>query len=303
MKKFSFFFAMFVSLAASATVTVTPISADYATKKVTFKVSWTNTPQAPYNNRVWIWIDYCPITGTQPAAAFSPASISTAPTLSGVGSINYSASNTRGFFIVGSTTNAGATVTATLSNAPAGKFNWCVYGSDYPPNAKITKATTTNGTYTLHGTPPFIIDGTYTTSANSYTGVLITSITDKTNCPGIITVPQYASTYTGCGVWVELVNNTSVILYGSVSNTVCTNRYGSGWRIPTPAEMVCICNNRLKLENPIITTYDVDQNKYHYSYWASTSGQRMNLEDGTNCTYGYCNWSGCGATIRCVRSM
>jgi hypothetical protein len=66
MKKFSFLFAMLTSVAASATVTVTPLSTDYAAKKVTFKVEWTNTPTAPYNNRVWIWIDFCPVNGVTP---------------------------------------------------------------------------------------------------------------------------------------------------------------------------------------------------------------------------------------------
>ncbi|MDR2358361.1 MAG: hypothetical protein LBD87_00990, partial [Prevotellaceae bacterium] len=76
MKKIFFLFAMLVSVAASAAVTVTPISTDYAAKKVTFSVSWTNTPTAPYNNRVWIWIDFCPVSGTTPANSFSTATIS-----------------------------------------------------------------------------------------------------------------------------------------------------------------------------------------------------------------------------------
>ncbi|MDR2359604.1 MAG: hypothetical protein LBD87_07405, partial [Prevotellaceae bacterium] len=61
MKKLSFLSAMLASVAASATVTVTPLSTDYAAKKVTFSVSWTNSPTAPYNNRVWVWVDLCPV--------------------------------------------------------------------------------------------------------------------------------------------------------------------------------------------------------------------------------------------------
>jgi hypothetical protein len=46
-----FFFAMLACVTASTTVTVTPISADYATQEVTFKMSWTNTPQAVFYYR------------------------------------------------------------------------------------------------------------------------------------------------------------------------------------------------------------------------------------------------------------
>jgi uncharacterized protein (TIGR02145 family) len=160
-----------------ATVTVTPISADYANQKVTFKVAWNS---APYNNRVWIWIDFCPISDITPGS-FSPATITGATITSGSGSI--SGLTGRGFFITGSTTNSGTTITATLNPVPAGKFNWCAYGSDYPPNATIN-----NGTYTLKGTSPFVVNGTTTLGAGvkTYSGGCITSLTDATGCPGII---------------------------------------------------------------------------------------------------------------------
>ncbi|MDR3132625.1 MAG: hypothetical protein LBU42_01205, partial [Prevotellaceae bacterium] len=67
MKKISFLLAMLASVAASAIVTVTPISTNYTVPPtVTFKVEWTNTPTAPYNSRVWVWVDFCSITGTTP---------------------------------------------------------------------------------------------------------------------------------------------------------------------------------------------------------------------------------------------
>ncbi|MDR2358980.1 MAG: hypothetical protein LBD87_04155, partial [Prevotellaceae bacterium] len=110
----------------------------YAAKKVTFSVSWTNSPTAPYNNRVWVWVDLCPVTGTSPGT-FAKAVISSPS--AAAGSIATVSGNTRGFYI---TTNP-STVTATLSNA-TGKFNWCAYGSNYPPNATMN-----NGTYTLKG--------------------------------------------------------------------------------------------------------------------------------------------------------
>jgi hypothetical protein len=186
MKKIFFLFAIFASVAASATVTVTPLGTDYAAKKVTFKVAWTNSPNAPYNNRVWIWIDFCPVSGVTPQS-FSTATI-TNPTRSGNGTIT--GLNGRGFFIEYNTTNSGTTVTATLSNAPAGQFNWCAYGSDYPPNVLAN----TNGSYTLAGTPPFKLvtaNGATTQTVNEKTfatsAITITpaTITDATGYPGL----------------------------------------------------------------------------------------------------------------------
>jgi hypothetical protein len=177
MKKLFFLFSMLTSITASAIATVTPISADYANQKVTFKVEWNS---APYNNRVWIWIDFCSICDITPGS-FSPATITGATITSGSGSIN--GLTGRGFFITGSTTNSGTTITATLHPVPAEKFNWCAYGSDYPPNATMN-----NGTYTLKGSSPFIINGTTTLGAGvkSFSGTCITALTDATGCPGVI---------------------------------------------------------------------------------------------------------------------
>jgi hypothetical protein len=240
MKKLLFFFAMLASVAASATVTVTPISTDYVAKKVTFKVAWTSTPSAPYNNRVWIWIDFCPVTGTQPAATFSPATI-TSPTKTG-GNGTITGLNGRGFFIVHAATNAGTTVTATLSNA-SGKFNWCAYGSDYPPNA----ASYTSNTYTLKGTQPFIINGT-TVNNNKFSGASITSLTDATGYPGCIGRDGAVSTLSCCtgltavgGYCRDLVaddasvaDDLEVKKNDIKGNFSCTNHNCPlGWRPPT----------------------------------------------------------------------
>jgi hypothetical protein len=121
--KLFFLPAMLVSVAASATVTVTPLSTDYSTNKVTFKVSWSG---AAANNRVWVWVDFCSVAGTTPGA-FAPATISPVSVAGG----SYDGQDGRGLYIYGNP----STVTATLGNA-SGKFNWCAYASDYPPNAK-----------------------------------------------------------------------------------------------------------------------------------------------------------------------
>ncbi|MDR3133368.1 MAG: hypothetical protein LBU42_05015 [Prevotellaceae bacterium] len=200
MKKIFFLLAMLASVAASATVTVTPLSTDYSENKVTFKVEWTNTPSAPYNNRVWVWIDFYPVTGATPANSFSTATISNLAKTGGNGTItNVTA---RGFFIEYAATNTGATVTATLSNA-SGKFNWCAYGSDYPPNVLAN----TSSSYTLAGTPPFKLIASNGTTEQTVTGMIIATsavtftpatITDATGYPGLW------CPYTGSDLYMDI---------------------------------------------------------------------------------------------------
>jgi hypothetical protein len=86
--------------------------------------------------------------------------------------------NGRGFFVTASP----STVTATLTNA-TGRFNWCAYGSDYPPNAVES-----GGVYTLRGTPPFVLttaSGTAEVNTKTYSGAAITALTDATGYPGV----------------------------------------------------------------------------------------------------------------------
>jgi hypothetical protein len=186
MKKLFFLLAMLAGIAASATVTVTPIGTDFTTQKVTFKVEYS----AAANNRAWVWIDLCPVSGVTPAT-FQTAVISAVSTTGG--SVDAASLNGRGFYV----TISPSTVTATLSNA-TGKFNWCAHGSDYPPNV-----TASNGTYTLRGTPPFtlkdaggatqIVQGK-TIPASSLTIVPIT-MTDATGCP------SYFCNYVGADLY------------------------------------------------------------------------------------------------------
>jgi uncharacterized protein (TIGR02145 family) len=113
---------------------------------------------------------------------FDPAVISAASATSG--SVLYTATNTRGFFV----TSSPATVTATLSNV-SGRFSCCAYGSDTPPSATVD-----NETYTFKGTPPFTLtdaDGTTTQTVTENTvpasALTITPVilTDETGYPNI----------------------------------------------------------------------------------------------------------------------
>ncbi|MDR3133997.1 MAG: hypothetical protein LBU42_08280 [Prevotellaceae bacterium] len=184
MKKIFFLLTMLASVAASATVTVTPLTTDYVNGKVTFSVSWTG---APANNRVWVWVDLSPGTNISPGT-FAKAVISAASATAG--SILTVSDNTRGFYV---TVNP-STVTATLGNAPNApeQFSWCAYGSDYPPNF-----TYVDGVFILKGTPPFEIKAangnTQTTSKTTLPvpelALIPHSMTDETGCPGVVKYP------------------------------------------------------------------------------------------------------------------
>ncbi|MDR3134277.1 MAG: hypothetical protein LBU42_09730 [Prevotellaceae bacterium] len=169
----SLFFPLWGIGGLFAQATVTPISVDYDRHEVKFRIAWNAATAA--NNRVWVFVDLCPVAKTAPGT-FAKAVISGATATAG--SIDPASLNGRGFYV---TTNP-STVTASLSNA-TGKFNWCAYGSDYPPNAKYDGS----GGYTLRGTPPFIVttsSGTTEVNATTYSGGEITALTDATGCPG-----------------------------------------------------------------------------------------------------------------------
>ncbi len=167
-KLFFLLFAACSILAAHAQscVNVRQISTNYGTKQITFDLTWGTCNNTNHLYRVWVFVDYQPVTGLI-KGAWSRAAIAN----SNVGTLH----NNSGVWVTGS---AGATqrVTLTLNVSPT-QFNWCAYATDCPPNAVKS-----NGTYTLKGSLPFIINGTTTISAKTYTGN-ISTITDATNNP------------------------------------------------------------------------------------------------------------------------
>ncbi|MDR2362240.1 MAG: hypothetical protein LBD91_05865, partial [Prevotellaceae bacterium] len=109
----------------------------------------------------------------------------TNPSATASGTVIAGSLNGRGFYLRGTLTPTfSSTVTVALSGLNAGeKFNWCAYVTDYPPNA-----TEGAGHYELHGTTPFVVNGdTLGAGVRAYTGC-ITSLTDRTGCPGLIPV-------------------------------------------------------------------------------------------------------------------
>ena len=199
MKKILFLFAMLASMAASAQshINIEMLSATYtASPAVKFHVSWSSIPAVTgqtHNAKVWVWIDFLKINAdnTTSGNTWTRAEITTTPavTSSPTSTAALDASANKGFWLNGVTGSYSATVTATFANVPANtKFNWCAYTSDCPPFVIAN-----NGTYTLQGTPPFVLkaaDGTTQTveggilPASSLTVAAVT-LTDKTGCPGI----------------------------------------------------------------------------------------------------------------------
>ncbi|MDR3133697.1 MAG: hypothetical protein LBU42_06700 [Prevotellaceae bacterium] len=174
MKTILFFFALLAGITASANVYITPLSTDYINKTVTFRVEWTGDVA---NNRVWVFVDLCPVDGTT-SGSFTKAVISGATHTAG--GIDASTLPGRGFYVTANLT----TVSVTLSNA-VGQFNWCAYGSDFPPNAKDDGS----GGYILRGSLPFTItttSGAVEVPTYGYTGGVVTALTDATGEPGIL---------------------------------------------------------------------------------------------------------------------
>ncbi|MDR3132587.1 MAG: hypothetical protein LBU42_01005 [Prevotellaceae bacterium] len=178
MKKlfFSLFFPLWGAGGLFAQATVTPVSVDYDRQEVTFHVAWNAATAA--NNRVWVWVDFCSVAGATPGT-FAKADIGGATVTAG----SIVEKNTRGFYVT-ATPN---TVTVKLNNA-SGQFNWCAYGSDYPPNILDY----IGGTYTLRGTPPFTLKDANgntqevagTTITQSSLSITPITMTDETGCPG-----------------------------------------------------------------------------------------------------------------------
>ena len=195
------FFLMFIGVAASAQVTnVEPVSADYTNKTVSFRVWWNaGSRDATHLSKVWVWVDYTTVNSNNTTSG-NTWTRATVGTISG-GVTSYDGSNRQGFWLEGNTsTNYSATLTVQLTNVPA-KFNWCAYGSDFPPNV-----TASGGTYTLHGTPPFTLiaaNGTATqtvaatTIATSAVTVTPVTLTDQTGCPGVFCI------YSGSDLYID----------------------------------------------------------------------------------------------------
>jgi hypothetical protein len=177
-------------LSAGTHVTrVTAFDADFdaTPPTVTFSVSWeAGTRNCRHRDTVWVFVDYQPSGG----GAWQRAPIGALPahTLTAGGDVALEPGNDRGFWLYGNGSGGSysATLTVAVTNADAlPRFSWCAYASDYPPNAIAQPA---GGGYSLHGTPPFLINSgsIREPSRTLAAGTCITDLTDSTGCPGFV---------------------------------------------------------------------------------------------------------------------
>jgi hypothetical protein len=186
---------------------ITPISATYTSSPVIkLKVSWTGARTYRHNIKVWVFVDYRKIENNAPVENWTRAAVSGTPTVNSTPTSTTAtlvSGNDNGFWLNGVDGDYSATVTATLSGVPA-QFNWCAYATDYPPNV-VPHSTSS---YTLRGSPPFVINGdTLPVNQTTYSGT-ITSFTDATGAPGLFPAALNEKP-NGMGCVAGLVENTS----------------------------------------------------------------------------------------------
>jgi uncharacterized protein (TIGR02145 family) len=199
MKKLYFFLLLPLwmgNLSSAYTQSVKLIGADFATSAVTFTVDVGAAP------RIWVFVGYT--TDPSPTSAIMSRATFTPPVSAGT-----LAAENRGFWLENN-----ATVTATLSGVSGSRFSWCAYAVDAPPNA----VSQPDGSYQLHGTPPFTINGDITEYSNTFgPGTCIESITDFTYNPAGHIIPLYS-------VSVGAINDADVAtLVGHAPATNPTN--------------------------------------------------------------------------------
>jgi hypothetical protein len=166
---------------------------------------------------IWLFVDYQPVASNGSLGAWTPATLS-APAASAPATVVTGSLNGRGFYLRGTLDPAfSATVSVTLAGpTPGSTFNWCAYASDYPPNATIG-----SGAYDLHGTPPFIINGSTTEPTRQYAGC-ITSLTDATSCPGLIPAAPEVAVINLPTITLTSANNSQTV---TVDNAITQIQY------------------------------------------------------------------------------
>ncbi len=201
MRKIFFIAVMLLSMSVTAqqrTFTKS-VNVNYATKQVTFKISWAAGSRgvsgaSTYHSKVWVWVDYQEVQNNNPYGDWKRADIDLSKLPA---NCTADGTNTKGFWYQGQATAAqDATITITLTGVPP-QFKWCAFASDCPPSVVIN----TNQDGSFKGTSPFTL--TYTDGTMGMVnlkgnvripdGKPVQSIRDATTCPGSISY-----TYTGC---------------------------------------------------------------------------------------------------------
>ncbi len=263
---FAFMLLGIVATAQQRTFTKS-VSANYATRQVTFNISWAAGSRGTYtgkvyNSKVWVLVDYQEIQNGTLAGSWKRADIDLTKLPA---NCTADGTNAKGFWYQGqATAEQNATVTVTLKNVPA-QFNWCAFASDCPPQAVYNGGSS----FTFKGTAPFYVTyenespTTVTTKSYSSLDKNVIAMTDATGCPagckmrnqavsegaccsGLTLVGGYCRdlvadnvlSYTGCGF--EVKNKPTETSFWSESLCDAT----SGWHLPTNAQLQCMWSNR-----------------------------------------------------------
>jgi uncharacterized protein (TIGR02145 family) len=183
-----------VAAAQNPVVKVRAVGATYgASPEVTFEVAWAAAPDGIHHlPDVWLFIDYRVVEAGSATGPWLPASITAvAPPSAGTLSFPVPLPG-RGFYLAGNPAGAfAATLTVALDVPQNKRFNWCVYASDYPPNAIEN-----DGFYTLRGSPPFTVGGQTLPAGVRTVSGCIASLSDATGCPGLLPVRPAVTSFT-----------------------------------------------------------------------------------------------------------
>jgi hypothetical protein len=326
MKKFllSMMLCVPVALAAQSNgVAISGLTVNAST--VTFNVSWNKDNVPPlWSDSVWVFVDYnnngvmtrLPIT-------VATASAGTATTIPG---------NDKGAWVIGNArTNGSFSATVQLLTAEQDVAGACAYASNYPPMGEYVSGTkivfTGSPPYNLvlqdgnGGTVTQTVYSPYIPACD----YILQSFTDATTgAPGIVDISPGGEgcppTPSGCadglvdchGICMSVCSNftycdgftqvSEVPFEGQVpwikAEALCAAKNsqtgGSPWRLPTPSELLCMCNNKIWLPGNYATVYYwtdepyCDNNHYLISFY--------------DCSH--CNCPDCHGTsdhVKCVR--
>jgi hypothetical protein len=239
MKKLYFIFLLFPiwGLSSAWAQSVKLLGSNFDTGAVTFTVDvGAATP-------TWVLVEYTtdpsPTSAIMSRATFTEA-LCTPP------SAGTLAAEGRGFLLTSS-----ATITATLKDV-SGRFSWCGYAFNAPPNATVNP----EGGYTLHGTPPFTINGNIEVSAGTFgPGTCIESITDFTYNPvGLFPEPPEV---TATAAETEICPGAKVVTFTAAASGGTTTAMTYMWDIAGQTYTTASDTYRLGLSELGNATYTV----------------------------------------------
>ena len=218
---------------------------NYTANEVAFTITW---DELNYNDSLWVIIDYVKVDGATTVGNWSRATV-TYGTVTGDVSGNTVAGG-QGFWIFPDKTAGSASVTAWLTLAGGvEQFNWCAYALNVPPRAVLL----TDGSYQLHGTKPFTVNGTTLgNTVSSFAGACMISFTDFTGNPaGIFTAAPTVSTSNPD----PRCDAGAVTLTATASGTTTANTYT--WTVGGAAETTTSSATYAPTVNAAGTTYSV----------------------------------------------